>query len=86
VLVDVGDEALVLLLGPRALVRVRLLAARRPPHRSELRKTTTKTMVESGEEEEEEERELEFICMVAPWRIELEARREVRERKGVGPT
>ena len=29
---DVGDEALVLLLGPRALVRVRLLAARGPPH------------------------------------------------------
>ena len=29
---DVGDQALVLLLGPRALVRVRLLAARRPPH------------------------------------------------------
>jgi hypothetical protein len=30
---DVGDQALVLLLCPRALVRVRLLAARRPPHR-----------------------------------------------------
>jgi hypothetical protein len=30
---DVGDEALVLLLGPRALVSVLLLAARRPPHR-----------------------------------------------------
>ena len=29
---DVGDEPLVLLLGPCALVRVRLLAARRPPH------------------------------------------------------
>jgi hypothetical protein len=29
---DVGDEPLVLLLGPGALVRVRLLAARRPPH------------------------------------------------------
>jgi len=29
---DVGDEALVLLLGPRALVGVRLLAARGPPH------------------------------------------------------
>ena len=33
---DVGDQALVLLLGPRALVRVRLLAARRPPHGAEL--------------------------------------------------
>jgi hypothetical protein len=31
---DVGDQALVLLLSPRALVRVRLLAARRPPHPS----------------------------------------------------
>jgi hypothetical protein len=29
---DVGHQPLVLLLGPRALVRVRLLAARRPPH------------------------------------------------------
>jgi hypothetical protein len=29
---DVGDEALVLLLGPGALVGVRLLAARGPPH------------------------------------------------------
>jgi hypothetical protein len=29
---DVGDEPLVLLLGPGALVGVRLLAARRPPH------------------------------------------------------
>jgi hypothetical protein len=29
---DVGDEALVLLLGPGTLVGVRLLAARRPPH------------------------------------------------------
>jgi hypothetical protein len=29
---DVRHQALVLLLGPRALVRVRLLAARRPPH------------------------------------------------------
>jgi hypothetical protein len=29
---DVRDQALVLLLGPRALVGVRLLAARRPPH------------------------------------------------------
>jgi hypothetical protein len=29
---DVGDQALVLLLGPGALVRVCLLAARRPPH------------------------------------------------------
>ena len=30
---DVRHQAVVLLLGPRALVRVRLLAARRPPHR-----------------------------------------------------
>jgi hypothetical protein len=29
---DVGDQALVLFLGPRALVRVRLLAARGPAH------------------------------------------------------
>jgi len=29
---DVRDEPVVLLLGPRALVGVRLLAARRPPH------------------------------------------------------
>jgi hypothetical protein len=30
---DVRHQTVVLLLGPRALVRVRLLAARRPPHR-----------------------------------------------------
>jgi hypothetical protein len=30
---DVGHQPLVLLLGPRAPVGVRLLAARRPPHR-----------------------------------------------------
>jgi hypothetical protein len=33
---DVGDQTLVFLLGPCALVRVRLLAARRPPHALDL--------------------------------------------------
>ena len=43
---DVRHQPLVLLLGPRALVRVRLLAARRPPHgylsRAERNQTTTR--------------------------------------------
>jgi hypothetical protein len=37
---DVRDESVVLFLGPRALVGVRLLAARRPPHGG--RRTRTK--------------------------------------------